>query len=111
MVSNYNTPWTSTLKTPKINDFISNTHGPNVEITDSPIDTFNQFYTPALIDSIVDESNRYAETMMPPDRFSKWAKITPEEYKAYIGFNILMGINSLPSIEDYWKEGQRGLSL
>ncbi len=97
MVSNYNTPWTSTLKTPRINDFISNTHGPNVEITDSPID---QIYTPALIDSIVDESNLYAETMMPPDRFSKWAKIT---YKAYIGFNILMGINSLPSIEDYWR--------
>ncbi len=43
---------------------------------------------------------------MPPDRFSKWAKITPEEYKAYIGFNILMGINSLPSIEDYWKEDE-----
>ncbi len=41
VVSNYSTPWTSTLKTPKINDFISNTHGPNVEITDSPIDTFN----------------------------------------------------------------------
>ncbi len=100
MVSNFNTPWTSTLKTSKINDFIGKIRGPNVEITDSPIDTFNQFYTPALIDSIVEESNRYAETMMPPDRFSKWAKITPEEYN---GFNILTLSLQL--------EGQRGLSL
>ncbi len=28
------------------------------------------------------------------------------EYRAYLGFNILMGINSLPSLEDYWKDDE-----
>ena len=32
-----------------------------------------------------------------------WNKITVEELKAFLGFCILMGINSLPALKDYWK--------
>ena len=42
--------------------------------------------------------------MMTPDQFQKWTPITVEELKAFMGFNILMGIVKLPSIDDYWKK-------
>ena len=52
---------------------------------------------------IVQESNRYAEQVMGQERYSQWTKITLPELRAYMGFCILMGINKLPCIEDYWR--------
>ena len=40
---------------------------------------------------------------MSPESFEKFEPISTRDYEAYIGFNILMGINSLPSLDDYWK--------
>ena len=40
---------------------------------------------------------------MVDEKFSKWTQVTVEELRAFFGFAILMGINSLPSIKDYWK--------
>ena len=40
---------------------------------------------------------------MGDEKFSKWTQITVEELRAFLGFAILMGINILPSIKDYWK--------
>lgn len=53
---------------------------------------------------MVTESNRYAEDVMGSEKFAKWTKITVEEMKAFLGFSILMGINQLPAIKDYWKK-------
>jgi hypothetical protein len=50
----------------------------------------------------VDETNRYAKQVMGDVRCRSWTKITREELKAFIGFSIPMGINRLPSIDDYW---------
>ena len=36
-------------------------------------------------------------------RYLMWTKITVEELKAFLGFHILMSINSLPTLKDYWK--------
>jgi hypothetical protein len=58
-------------------------------------------FTPALLDSIVEESNMYAKEVMGEEKFRSWVKITSEEFKAYLGFCILMGINHLPAL-DYW---------
>jgi len=41
---------------------------------------------------------------MNVEKLEKWNPITTQELEAYFGFNILMGINCLPSIEDYWKK-------
>ncbi len=53
VVSKLETPWTSELITPNIKDFIGNVRGPTVPISDQPLDVFQLFYTPSLIDSIV----------------------------------------------------------
>ena len=41
---------------------------------------------------------------MGPDKYDKWTKVTVEEF---LGFSILMGINHLPSLDDYWLKDPR----
>ena len=49
---------------------------------------------------IVDETNRYAEqSLQGTDKV--WST-NAEEIRVYMGFMILMGINHLPKIRDYW---------
>jgi len=53
---------------------------------------------------IVDQSNLYAMEVMSDEKYEKWDPISIQDLEAYLGFNILMGINLLPSLEDYWKK-------
>ena len=41
---------------------------------------------------------------MNPLKYEKWKPLSTKEYEAYLGFTILMGINSLPSLDDYWRK-------
>ena len=41
---------------------------------------------------------------MGADAYESWKAITCEDVRAFMGFNILMGINCQPSTEDYWKK-------
>ena len=38
--------------------------------------------------------------VMSDDQYTKWVDVNAEEY---MGFMILMGINHLPTLSDYWK--------
>ena len=78
--------------------------GPNTLIPDNPLDIFQLFFTDEILQVIVDASNQYAGSTMPAERFSKWAKYTFDDLKAYLGFQILMSINRLPSFADYWSK-------
>ena len=40
---------------------------------------------------------------MGDEEFTKWRSVTVPELKAFLGFHILMGINHLPSLDDYWR--------
>ena len=52
---------------------------------------------------IVKETNNYAQQVMGDKKFDKWSKVDVVALKALLGFKILMAMNSLPSIDDYWK--------
>ena len=39
---------------------------------------------------------------MGNEKYEKWSKITVDELKAFFGFSILVVINRLPSLNDYW---------
>ena len=54
------------------------------------------------MERIVKESNVYTKIAMGDEKYDKWSKITVEELKAFLGFSVLMGINHLPSLNDYW---------
>ena len=73
-----------------------------MDIPDSPEDVFQLFSDESLQSDIVKESNKYARQVMGEDAYERWNPITVEELKAFFGLSILMGINHLPAIDDYW---------
>jgi hypothetical protein len=94
--------WATTLTPVEVKSFDSPV-GPTTAIPESPGEVFEMFFTDDLMTRIVTESNRYAEDDMGGEKFTKWTKITADEMKAFVEFSILMGINQLPAIKDYWK--------
>ena len=40
---------------------------------------------------------------MGQEKYRSWSKITVKELKVFLGFSVLMSINSLPALKDYWK--------
>ena len=81
--------------------------GPTVDIPDTPSDVFQLFFDRDLQEEIVRESNKYARHVMGEEAYKKWTPITLEEFRAFLGFNILMGIVHLPAIDDYWSRDPR----
>eukprot|EP00731_Ephydatia_muelleri_P013737 Em0007g1047a len=55
-----------------------------------------------LQQQIVQATNDYAKATMKENKYEQWTKVTCEVMRAYFGFHILMSINRLPSIDDYW---------
>ena len=95
------TSWSRTLKPVTIKSFTSPV-GPTVPISASPLEVFELFFSPDLMKEIVAESNRYANDTMGEEKFQEWTTMTVNELKAFLGFLILMAINHLPSLNDYW---------
>ena len=40
---------------------------------------------------------------MGSEKYASWRKITQDDVTAFLGFSILMGINMLSSLDDYWQ--------
>ena len=74
-----------------------------MDIPDAPEDVFQLFFDESLQSDIVQESNKYARQVMGEEAYLKWSPITVEELRAFFGFSILMGINHLPAIDEYWR--------
>ena len=53
---------------------------------------------------IVDQTNLYALQCMGEEKYAVWTKVTVEEFCAFLGFMILMGLTHLPSLPDYWSK-------
>ena len=49
---------------------------PTQDISSSPLEVFEQFFSPDLMERIVKENNAYAKAAMGDDKFDKWSKIT-----------------------------------
>lgn len=80
--------------------------GPTIPTSSDPTEMFLAFFTPELIDQIVVETNRYASLSLSSTHSGdgpvpKW-ETDSNEVKAYLGLCILMGMNKLPDLYDYW---------
>ena len=64
---------------------------------------FFLFFTPTLLELLVEQTNKYAAECMGLEKYEKWDKVTVDELCAYMGFMLLMGIVHLPSLYDYWR--------
>ena len=81
--------------------------GPQVPVSNDPLEMFSHFFNHELLQLIVKETNRYADQCKELEgRQEEW-KTTEEEIKAYFGFQILMGINVLPEMRDYWSKDEK----
>ena len=74
--------------------------GPKVPLPQDPLSLFSLFFDDDLVGLIVDETNRYAQQTLQGT--NKVWETDASEIRAYMGFMILMGINKLPEIRDYW---------
>ena len=63
---------------------------------------FRLFFTTTLMATIVEETNRYAWQVLWDAADAKWLDVTAENIWAFLGFALLMGINKLPQLHQYW---------
>lgn len=79
----------------------------------SPIDYFNLFFTPSLLESIVIETNRYASQFIQShdlsdnSRIKKWTETNVQEIRAFIAVLLEMGITKKPTMYCYWRQNSR----
>ncbi|KAK7089368.1 hypothetical protein V1264_025076 [Littorina saxatilis] len=75
------------------------------------LDFFFLLFKPAMIDSIVTQTNKYAREKIvnkPNGIDPHWREdTTAEEVKAFFGVLILMGIHNLPRDDMYWSADDR----
>ena len=63
--SSSSTPWTKHLKQPIIHKF-----APTIPTEpDSPLEIFQQFYTPDLLDYLTYQTNKYAKEILSPEQY------------------------------------------
>ncbi|XP_014614920.1 PREDICTED: piggyBac transposable element-derived protein 4-like [Polistes canadensis] len=73
-----------------------------------PIDYFTLYFTEELADSIIKETNNYANEEIRKKQLSrkstwhKWYDITKEEFFAFIAVILNMGLIQFPNIQEYW---------
>ncbi|XP_053372688.1 piggyBac transposable element-derived protein 4-like [Mercenaria mercenaria] len=71
--------------------------------TASALDFFYLLFRPAMFADMARHTNNYARwkaTQDQPD--DKWVETNENEMKAFIGINVIMGINALPELDMYW---------
>ena len=84
--------------------------GPTFPLEEEPVAIFSALFTPQLLDHIVAETNRYATLCLTSTHKGEGPPPTWEtdanEISAYLGFAILMGINRVPDLYDYWSTSE-----
>ena len=83
-------------------DEFTETVGLTVYVPSDPLGCFSVPFDNDQIDTIVRETNRYAQQVLESQQSPTQWVTTAEEMKAYFVFCIFMGIHHLPEIRDYW---------
>lgn len=104
--------------TGNLNNFMYNPDnnfvGINPDIFDSmyecePFDFFSLFVDNTVVDFLVTETNRYAQSKLKNvssrfSRISKWYDTDRLEMKNLLGLILWMSLNPLPSLAHYWRQ-------
>ena len=69
------------------------------------MELFSLFFDDKVVSHIVTETNTYAQQCLASSS-TVW-QTTASEIRAYIGLQILMGINQLLEIRDYWAKDDK----
>ena len=93
--------WTTT-PSPITVEPCSTPFGPLVPVSHNPLEMFVQFFTEEVLSLIVRETNRYAAQCLSAANSNSTWETNLAEMKAFFGFMVVMGVNRLPEIRDYW---------
>jgi len=103
----------SDIPLPRINFSSGNkVPGPQIYNIDEPVEFFKLYFTEALVDEIVSETNTYAANKIltkPLSQYSiwhSWRDTNKEEFRAFIGVILNMGTIVLPNLQDYWSTSE-----
>jgi len=68
--------------------------GPRIELEEDmkPVDFFQLYFTDALWNHVVDQTNLYTEQKRGPEERSVWYALTVNKLKAWIALTMNMGI-------------------
>ena len=66
--------------------------------TATPIDFWDLLFPSSLMETIVEETNRYAQQQ----KTKGWTETTEEEVRAFFGMLTALGLHGLPSMTDIW---------
>lgn len=76
-----------------------------------PYGYFTQFLPSSIFELIANETNRYAESILswieklsPRSRFNKWQGVDDQMMKAFVAFEIAMGLVRKPTLESYFQD-------
>ena len=80
--------------------------GPTFTVPENPTSIFLALFTTELLDRVNAETNRFPSMCLSASQQeggspSAWAT-TADEMKAFLGLLVLMGIQKLPGLYDYW---------
>ncbi|KAK0039718.1 piggyBac transposable element-derived protein 4 [Biomphalaria pfeifferi] len=77
-----------------------------------PVDYVNLFLTDDIVNLVVNETNKFARQFIednhenlettPRSRVHKWTPISNEEFRAFLGVTMNMGLNKKPNYNAYW---------
>lgn len=78
----------------------------NFDHVPTPLEVFELFFTPELINGIVTATNAYAAGREHDNgpRERRWRPVTSEDIYDFLSCIIVMGINHQPSLNDYWRQ-------
>ena len=100
------TPWRIELSNFEVSEFSEPGLRFNLQDDAKAERYFLNVFGEQTVDLIVEETNQYAHQSLRnnPARLATWKNVSKEELKAYFGVCVIMGINQLPRIADYWKD-------
>ena len=75
--------------------------GPSTTLPRTILGIFKLFLTTALVTSIVEQTNTYACQMLG-EAGSQWEEVISDDIWAFLGFCIMVGINKVPALHQYW---------
>ena len=77
--------------------------GPSTILPPTNLGIFKLFFTTALIGAIVEQTNLYARQMLG-EAGDQWKEVTAEDMQAFLGVSLMMGLNKVPSLHQYWSQ-------
>ncbi len=94
----------------KLPDFSWEVNLPEHTSPDHPITLFTMYYTPEIMDMIVEHTNKYARQpkneLLPYTRANQWYPTCCGELYIYFAIRIYMTLHVLNEISDYWDKSK-----